>query len=1423
MENSVRMESCSRRLPFLFAALLLILAPSTSLAQKIVFQHLTNENGLSSTDVKTLVQDRHGFIWIGTSEGLYRYDGYELTAYRHNPTDPSSLGSGVVTSIVEDPAGRLWVATYGDGLSRLQPRTGAFSHYRHDPDNPKSLSSDQVSDLHMGSDGGLWVGTIGGGLNRFDFQAEAFRRYDHDEGDPAGAISDSITVIRSDRRGRLWMGSTGDGLGCLYLASGQFTSYRHDAGDPASLSADVIEAILVDRHGTLWVGTIGGGLDRFDAESGTFNHFRHDDSDPASLSNDIVTAVAEDKQGRLWIGTDSGLNRLDQQAQTFTHFRHDPLDPGSLSRDSLLELYSDRQGTLWAVPLNSGIDRFETQGETFKSYLHDADDPNSLGDNFVWSLYQDRMGKLWAGTQSGLDRFEPETGAFTHYRHEINNPASLSRGSVRVIAQDREGRIWVGTDTGLDRFQPRSGTFEHYRHEPSQPHTLPQGRVLDIAEDQAGRLWIGLTSGLASLDPQRGTFTHYVHRPSEAHSLSNNYVWRVYPDQQGGIWIGTAFGGLNRLDPESGRFRSHRHDAADPSSISSDDIQLILEDRQGRLWIGTRGGGLNLFDAQREEFTHYTVHNSGFPDNNIQAVLVDSAGTLWIGTSGGKLVRFDPDTGKIRTFDHHDGLRFRAFFAAQQNPAGLMYFGGDGGLIEFSPQQIIDNPYPPQIALTQLRLFNQIVLPDPGSPLQDAPENTAAISLAPGQNDLSFDFVGLHFANPAKHEYAYRLKPYDQRWREVGSQRTATYTGLAPGDYELSVKAANSTGAWSSEGAPLLRIALQPFFYQTTSFYLLCVVGLVLSGLGVHRYRIRVYRRRERDLQEQVRSRTKNLSEQKQRLQQALETVASQAEKLESLDAAKSRFFANISHEFRTPLTLIAGPLEDLRDHRHGPLRQDAAEQVKVALENSRQLLHLVDQLLDTARLESGRLTLDVQSVDTGAFLEDIAQRFSALAAQKKIDFQVQLPETTVTACFDADQIEKVVANLLSNAFKFTAEAGKISLGLKTQRDEARDDWLVVTVSDTGPGIAEEHLPHLFERFYQADDSATRQQSGSGIGLSLAHELVALHKGTISVKSALNQGTTITVRLPLAEVRPAAPRLDDTPVEELLDQGAGWIPALAGEILPAGQGAGQSTGIELGKELEGDDVTTVMVVDDNAYVRAYLRRHLSSSYRVLQAADGKEALECAREALPDLIVSDVMMPLMDGLSLCRAIKADPETDFIPVILLTAKASIDSKVEGLETGADDYLTKPFNVRELKVRIANLIESRHKLIARFRTEDPALTLPFSQPSSPRDESFLEEVRTVITNRLGDEDFDVEELASEVGQSRSSLYRRFESLLSQSPLELIWDMRLRQASQMLKACEGTVSEVAYSVGFKSVSHFSKKFRNQFGTSPSSFLTKT
>ncbi|MDX1420890.1 MAG: ATP-binding protein, partial [Rubricoccaceae bacterium] len=550
------------------------------------------------------------------------------------------------------------------------------------------------------------------------------------------------------------------------------------------------------------------------------------------------------------------------------------------------------------------------------------------------------------------------------------------------------------------------------------------------------------------------------------------------------------------------------------------------------------------------------------------------------------------------------------------------------------------------------------------------------------------------------------------------------------------------------------------------------------------------------------------------------ETVAAQAEALRALDEAKSRVFANISHEFRTPLTLILGPLEDVREGVRGAIPEAAAQSVASAIRNGRRLLRLVNQLLDVSRLEAGRLTLEARPLDTAAFVRHLAQVFAPFAERKHITFRVEVPEHPVTAFLDPEQFEKVLANLLGNAFKFTPEGGTVSVRLGTEAEADGPVAFVLTVQDDGPGIAPEHLPHLFDRFYQADASSTRQQPGTGIGLALVKNLVELHGGAIDVESTLGEGASFTVRVPLGRAH-----LRDEDVVEADPFEAAWYveqdaTLLLDEIRPA-----PTPDKPDAKADEADaDATTVLVVDDNPDVRAYVRSHLAARYRVLEAADGEEALAATRAHLPDLVVSDVMMPKLDGFGLCRAIKTDPEVDFIPVILLTAKASFESKLEGLEGGADAYLTKPFEVRELAVRVENLIASRQRLKAHFAggggdvPQGNGAAPPLEEGADP----FTAEVQAVIAARLSEDDFGIDALAADLGMGRTTLYRRIKDAFGGAPMELVWQMRLERAAALLQQQEGTVSEVAYGVGFKSVAHFSRRFRAAYGTTPVAYAAE-
>ena len=689
------------------------------------------------------------------------------------------------------------------------------------------------------------------------------------------------------------------------------------------------------------------------------------------------------------------------------------------------------------------------------------------------------------------------------------------------------------------------------------------------------------------------------------------------------------------------------------------------------------------------------------------------------------------------------------------------------------------------------------------------------VRLAPAQRDVAFRFAALHYANPARNHHRYRLDGFDDAWHVPAGEPVATYTNLDPGRYTFRVQAANADGVWNEEGLALA-VVVEPFFYETGWFPALCVLAGIALLAAAYRLRLRRLRRDRQVLEALVAERTRALRIEKRKTEE-------QAERLLENDHLKTRFFTNVSHEFRTPLTLTIGPLEDLRTEEAGPLPAPAREKVDLALRNSRRLLHLTNQLLDVAKLEAGEVRLRAREQDLAAFLRDLARAFVPLAERRRMRFELDLPKAPLLVYFDAEKLEHVFSNLLANAFKFTAEGGAVRV--EAERNGSTQP-ATIRVRDNGAGIPADALPHLFERFYRVSETDGVLQAGTGIGLSLARDLVELHGGRVAAESALGFGSTFTVALPLGRAHLRDDQIAAPDAE----------PVARRRVLPVlASGDGEAAGAALLVEDDpppSDDRTAVLVVDDNADIRAYVRGHLERRYRVLEAADGAEALQTARAALPDLIVSDVMMPELDGFALVRALRADRQTDFIPVILLTAKATPDDRIGGLEDGADDYLTKPFDVRELQARVDNLIASRLRLRERFlhappqaawvpgRTSaPPSAAAPGPDGVSVSDAVFLERVHDAVEARLADEDFTVEDLAEAVSQSRSNLHRRMRLLTDQPPSAFIRRVRLERAAALLSEREGTVSEVAYAVGFKSVSHFSQSFRKAYGVSPSAY----
>jgi diguanylate cyclase (GGDEF)-like protein len=871
-----------------FALLVLIMQVSSVFASGtyLRFEHLSVEAGLPQSTVVSILQDRQGFLWIGTQDGLVRYDGYDFKIFKHNADDLRSLSDNYIRVIFEDSKGNLWLGTEV-GLNRFNPKTERFKHYNSDASDPNSLSDEDIRAIAEDNEGVLWVGTYGGGLNRFNPKTEQFSHYRFDSNNSNSLSDDKIHTITKDLQGTLWVGTDGGGLNRFNSTTEQFSHYRFDANNPNSLSNDVVRVISEDRQGTLWLGTDGGGLNRFNSKTEQFSHYRFDANNLKSLSDDKVRAVIEDQQGKLWVGTyGGGLNHFDPKTEQFNHYRSDASSPSNLSSDIVTAIIQDRQGTIWVGTDSGGLNRFNPKSAQFGHYRSDVSDPSSLNHDIVRAISVDPLGTLWVGTfGGGLSRFDRQTEQFKHYLYDGNNQYSLSNDIVMAITHDHQGTMWVGTADGLNRFEAKTEHFSHYRFDASNPNSLSNDIVRVITEDQEGTLWVGTYGGGINLfNPNTEQFSHYRFDASNPHSLSNDNIYAITKDHLGAMWVGTDGGGLNRFDPKTGQFSHFRFDARNPSSLSNDTILAITEDHQGTLWVGTVNG-LNRLDQQTGQFRRFT-DKEGLPNNVVYRIEEDNDGLLWLSTNQG-LARFNPKTEHFKNYNVGDGLQSNEFNggASFKSKEGELFFGGINGFNRFFPDKISDNKQKPVVVFTDMLLLNQSVPigPQPDSlknktessnnrfHLQQAIHSTSSLTLSHLENLVSFEFSTLHFSNPKKNQYAYRLEGFDNNWIKTDyKNRRATYTNIPSGDYILRVIASNSDDVWNEKGVSLNITVLPPpwLSWWAYSIYAAILIGLLFVFVRIQRNKVLFERHLSEQLERKVAERTDELQQANSKLEE---------------------------------------------------------------------------------------------------------------------------------------------------------------------------------------------------------------------------------------------------------------------------------------------------------------------------------------------------------------------------------------------------------------------------------------------------------------------------------------------------------------------------------------------------------------------------
>ena len=896
---------------YLFYCMLILLSLSgnaqvkfSSIYKKneIKFEHITVDHGLSNNSILCIIQDNKGFLWIGTSNGLNKFDGNSITNYYHNPDNPNSLSGNSIQVILEDKSGKLWIGTR-EGLNKFDPKTEKFSVYKNDPQDPESLSHNNVRSIFEDSSSTLWIGTWGGGLNKFIPPApdslgndsegpDRFIHYEHSPLDPESLSDNWVLTIFEDSSGRLWIGTVG-GLNKFDRKAEKFTIYKNDPMDTKSLSHGSVKSILEDNSGIIWIGTNKGGLNKF-IPPATFIHYQHNPKNPGSLSDNNVRSIFEDSSGRLWIGTyTGGLNKFDPKTEKFTVYKNDPQDPESLSQNSVTPIIEDSSGILWiGTGGGGGLNKFDPKIKKITTYKHDPQYPESLSHNAVRSILEDKSGIIWIGTLDGLNKFNRKTGKFTVYKNDPLDPESLSHNLVMSILEDKSDNLWIGTGNGLNKFDPKTEKFTVY------PESFSRYYIISILEDKSGNIWIGAIGGLFKFNPKTEKFTVYKNDPKDPESLSHNIIISIFEDSSGNLWIGTEGGWLNKFIPPapdslgndsegSDRFIHYKHDPQDPNSLSHNTVRSIFEDSSGRLWFGTGGGGLNkLLPADRQgvpsesegsgsgsegsdRFIHYTIKD-GLPNNTVYELLEDDKGNIWISTGKG-LSKFNPKTEKFTNYSLLEDLLQDDEFhgpAACKSKSGEMFFGGINGFITFFPDSISsikDNSFIPPVVITEFKLFNKSVLPGGDSPLKKSITYTKEIKLNYKQNFLSFEFAALNFTNPEKNQYKYRMIGLDADTVYAGIRRFADYPEIRPGEYTFWVTGSNNDGIWNEEGTSI-RIIIHPPLWKTNIAYALYIITVILGLYALIKIRERKLQRDKNVLGTKVKERTAELEEKNKEL-----------------------------------------------------------------------------------------------------------------------------------------------------------------------------------------------------------------------------------------------------------------------------------------------------------------------------------------------------------------------------------------------------------------------------------------------------------------------------------------------------------------------------------------------------------------------------
>lgn len=1421
----------NRRLPVI-KLLLAILFPAFTLAQTNTFtasfgetehyrmEELVLPGGEAANNANCIVQGPNGFLWIGSQDGLHRYDGHETITYRGVPADSvgetGKLTFSYIESLYWDRNDQLWVGTYGGGLYCFDPQTEQFKHYKHDPEDTSSISSDAIVCATEDAEGNLWFGTVEG-LNRFDRPSQSFVRYLPEPGRKGSLSHPHVRNLYVDKQQTLWV-ATGivfwvpeeGGLNRYNPGTDSFTTFKYNPEDPNSLWTNAVQGMVEDEAGNFWVATTGG-LQKMDRERGTFERMQRSPGQPyapgaGERENPSAYSLLVDRTGGIWVGTigtydyPSHLLRYDPKTKTTEEF---PL------KTAAWHLLESRDGTIWVSEAGEGGGKILkiTPKEPACELLRGTHLFNDFKQTATYQQLQDAGSEdRWLGPYAiGFSKNDPDVFWLEYIYVTAFNKAPTA---YAILAQhrkkDQQTRFFY-----LDSLDVRETI-------PLDNEALLRSGM-GMLVDESGRVWGTFPSdrvGVYCFDPNTGHTIHYQAERKDTTSLMSNQVMFVMQDRTGRIWAAQREKGLSCLDPDTHKWTHFRADSKSSMRIGGYDPITITEGADGRIWTGgltkdnrsfitaldlkagtgkdypaplnqpvynyprsftevgqslffslyVNGFGELILQDDNTSFKHYSPDKNNFPFTGIADIVPDQYGYLWIPSNTNNLLaRLDPQSEKWMLFRNNNNVP-TLNRASRVGPDGHLYFLHPGeGWSELDPEQmLIPKSEPGRLQMTNVYFSDHWQKSGNDSRLSEPVHELKQLVLPEKALPFAFRFSCFQFSSPTLN-YQYRLFPYEEEWLISKGNEAIRYDNVPVGTYQFQVRAYDKHGLVDGQNIDL-QVNVQPYWWKTwwaIALFALLVVGLLWGLYYYQKYRWK--------------------------LQLQLQLEHERAERLRDLDQFKSRFYTNITHEFRTPLTVIQGMTDQIEGN----------DKAKILIRrNSDRLLEMVNQLLDLSKLETNSLETNWIQGDVIPFLRYLTESCHSLAQDKNISLSFFSKVDTILMDYDEDKLQKILINLVSNAIKFTPEYGSVKVIVDSSRDGGHP-YLFLSIEDTGSGIAQEQLPYIFNRFYQGDPENKGQNEGWGIGLALVKELVQLLNGKIKVQSEYGRGSVFQVVLPIHNEAPKNKTLQSLPA---------FTTNKEHEFTSSRKPVSED---------KDQEQPLVLVIEDNYDVVEYINACLQADYRVVSAPNGKEGLMVAFKEIPDVVVCDVMMPEMDGFEVCRRLKNDRCTSHIPVILLTAKATQEDKNTGLLQGADAYLTKPFDQNELLIRLENLSTLSKRL--QDKLANPLELQADLDTREQKEADFLNEVRQLIDDHMSDESFNTKRLCREMAMSRAQLYRKLKALTGKSTALYIRTIRLRKAKQLLENTDLPIGEIAQEVGYKDFSHFSRSFSKEFGQKPS------